>query len=177
MQNHISFFANLDVSGNDDKNLMKQCVIKQQRYIWPSPVSTAHVNMLPGGSFKNAFELLQSKISYIHFHLCIRYASFNVWVKKTVWNSKRYLCNSTQNILSIHWKIRFCTVLKFWELLDLRAHTFFETPPYCYCFGSGWRLDMETFSASLVPVRGNHRPPVDFPHTGSLMWDLMFLCS
>ena len=55
-----------------------------------------------GGRFKNTYELLNLralKISMLYKN------HINVWVRYFVWNFKRYLWNSTQNILPIHWKM------------------------------------------------------------------------
>ena len=43
----------------------------------------------------------------LNFHLWIKCTSFDVWVRYFAWNFKGYLWNSAQNILPIHWKIRF----------------------------------------------------------------------
>ena len=43
----------------------------------------------------------------LNFNLWMKSTSFNVWVRYFVWNFKGTLWNSTQNILPIHWKIRF----------------------------------------------------------------------
>ena len=55
------------------------------------------------GRFKNAFKLLNLRaLKFSPANI-----SFNVWVRYFVWNFKGYLWNSTQNILPIHWKMRF----------------------------------------------------------------------
>ena len=57
--------------------------------------------------------------------------SFNVWVTYFVWNFKGYLWNSTQNILPIHWKVRFIyNVENVKALISKSSGAFFETPPY-----------------------------------------------
>ena len=50
------------------------------------------------GRFKNIDDLLNLRALKIS-------TSFNVWMRYFVWNFKGTLWNSTQNILSIHWKM------------------------------------------------------------------------
>ena len=57
-----------------------------------------------GGRFKDAHELLN--LIALKVSMLYKILSFNVWVRYFVWNFKRYLWNSTQNILPIHWKMR-----------------------------------------------------------------------
>ena len=52
----------------------------------------------------------------------MKYSSFSEWARYFVWNFKGYLWNSTQNILPIHWKIRF------WYNAQEHVHIF-EMPP------------------------------------------------
>ena len=55
--------------------------------------------------FKKTSEL--SNLRAPRFHSNMKCTSFNVWVRYFVWIFKRYLWNSTQNILPIHCKLRF----------------------------------------------------------------------
>ena len=87
---------------------------------------TTYLSMYAGWETKNFLALDQtgqSHIAYTKFHLPRPVfhspgqiftrigeqvsASFPacVWVRYFAWNFKGYLCNSTQNILHIHWKI------------------------------------------------------------------------
>ena len=54
---------------------------------------------------------------------------YNVGVRYFVWNFKGTLWNSTRNILSMHWNIRFLTTSKFQVIFDLRAHKCFWSAP------------------------------------------------
>ena len=56
-----------------------------------------------------------------------KYTSFNVWVRHFAWNFKGYLWNSTQNILSIHWKIQFLCKIEI--LRALRLISSYTSPP------------------------------------------------
>ena len=58
------------------------------------------------GGFKSTYELL-------NFNVWIKFTSFNVLVRYFVWNFKGNLWNSTQNILTIHWKRWLYTKLNF----------------------------------------------------------------
>ena len=67
-------------------------------------VVVCFTHQLPGERFKNMYELLNLRALKIS-QCCIKFISFNVWVRYFVWNFKGYLWNSTQNILLIHWKM------------------------------------------------------------------------
>ena len=56
-----------------------------------------------GGYFKNTYELLNPRA--LKISMLYKIVSFNVWVSYVVWNFKGSLWNSTQNILSIQWKM------------------------------------------------------------------------
>ena len=79
-----------------------------------------------GGSKRLMSSLIQE---LLNFHLRIKYTSFNVWARYFVWNFKGNLWNSTQNILPIHWKMRYLYNIEFLRLLDLRAHKWFLNAP------------------------------------------------
>ena len=55
------------------------------------------------GYFQSTYELLN--LTALKFQCCIKIASFNVWVRYFEWNFEGNLGNSTQNILSIHWRM------------------------------------------------------------------------
>ena len=61
------------------------------------------VIVIPGGHFKNTYELLN--VRALKISLVNKSTSFNAWVWYFVWNFKGTFWNSTQNILPIHWKI------------------------------------------------------------------------
>ena len=60
----------------------------------------------------------------------IKFTSFNVWVRYFVWNFKGTLWNSTQNILLIHWKIRFLYNIGILRALRFKSsYAFLKRPP------------------------------------------------
>ena len=62
----------------------------------------------------------------------IKYTSFNVWVRYFVRNFKGYLWNSTQNMLPIHWKIRFLCNIEILRALRYKSsYAFLKRPPRC----------------------------------------------
>ena len=72
-----------------------------------------------GGGGGNAHKLLNLRA--LNFYLCMKYTSFNVWVRYFVWNFKWYLWNSTQYILPIHWKIRFLYCVEILRALGYKS--------------------------------------------------------
>ena len=93
---------------------------------------------------KNAYELVN--IGALKFS-STNYTSFNVWVTYSVWNFKGYLWNSTQNILPIHWMIRFLFNIENLRVLRFTSsYTFLNTPTP--------RIFRAIKSASYLNVRG-----------------------
>ena len=70
--------------------------------------------------------------------------SFNVWVTFFVWNFKGYLWNSTQNIVPIHWKVRFLyNVENVRALIFKSSCAFLKRHPawsYLVCRSQFWRM-------------------------------------
>ena len=65
--------------------------------------------------------------------------SFNVWVRYFVWNFKWYLCNSTQNILPIHWEMWILLTCENLRALRFKNSQVFLIHPRAhltYCLGS-----------------------------------------
>ena len=57
-------------------------------------------------------------------------ASFNAWVRYFVWNFKGNFWNSTQNILPIHWKMRFLYNIEILRALKFKSSSvFLKRPP------------------------------------------------
>ena len=72
--------------------------------LWPEPMLTIFYGpQVPGGRFKNTYELLIPRA--LKISMSYKIVSFNVRVRYFVWNFKGSLWNSTQNILPIHWKM------------------------------------------------------------------------
>ena len=76
---------------------------------------------------------------------------FNVWVRYFVWNLKGTLWNSTQNILSVHWKM--CISFTDENLRALRfkrSYAFLKRPPGPNV--SGWMSPAFTYVMNLIIV-------------------------
>ena len=73
---------------------------------------------------------MNSKIwEHLIFQQCMKFASFDVWVRYFAWNFKGILWNSTQNISPIYWKM--CTLLSSGTLIAPRfmsTLSFLNTP-------------------------------------------------
>ena len=65
-------------------------------------------------------------LELLNFHLWIKRASFNEWVKYFVWYFKGDFWYSTQNISPIHWKTRFLYNVEIWRAI---AYTCFWNAP------------------------------------------------
>ena len=91
---------------------------------------------IPGERFKNTYELFQELFKC---QCCIKIASFNVWVRYSVWNFKGPLWNSTQNILPMHWKM---CILFTGEILKSFRFSLFETPPWIHIHYRVTRFDV-----------------------------------
>ena len=93
----------------------------------------------PGGHFKNTYELLNLRaLKFSHVNtICI----FQCMGKIFCVEFQRYLWNSTQNILHIHWKISFLYNMDILRALRFKSsYTFFEPPPPLPWFTSHlWR--------------------------------------
>ena len=88
-----------------------------------------------GGRFKNTFELFNLRA--LKFSLVIKSTSFNVWARYFVWHFKGTLWNSTQNILSIHWKIWFLYNNEILRALRFKSSYAFLKRPPGPCFPQG----------------------------------------
>ena len=84
------------------------------------------------GAFQKGLRALKSKNSYIFtcVRLWIKCISFNVRVRYFVWNFKGNFWNSTQNILPMHWKIRFLYNIEILGVLGVKSsQVFLNRPP------------------------------------------------
>ena len=100
------------------------CIVNNQNLKMISVISC----MQSGGRFNNTYELLNLRA--LKFHLWIKSTSFNVWARYFVWNFKGTLWNSTQNILPIHWKIRFLYKIGILRALRFKSlYAFLKRPP------------------------------------------------
>ena len=96
------------------------------------PGNKTVVHLWPGGCFKNTYELLNLRALNLS-HVNKKSTSFNVWVRYFVWNFKGTLWNSTQNILSIHWKILFLYNIEILRALRFKSsYSFLKHSPDPY---------------------------------------------
>ena len=82
----------------------RQCFLKMTcqcwRAIWVNRRAFQKCLRAHKFSFINKLHYFINKLNYTTL-------SFNVWVRYFVWNIKGHFWNSAQNMLHIHWKIRF----------------------------------------------------------------------
>ena len=111
--------------GNGFWLVMEWCVFTSSS--WQTNPSS-HTPLWTGGHFKSIYELLNlralqfSPVNKIHIFQCTG-EIFVAEFKGTLWNS-------TQNILPIHWKIRFLYSIEILRALMFKSsYTFLKCPP------------------------------------------------
>ena len=101
------------------------------------------------GRLKNAHELLNRRALKFKFSH-VKTTSFNEWVKYFVWKFKGTLWNSTQNILSINWKIWFLYNIEILRALRFKgSYSFLNWPHGILCWWC-YSILMDTESGLLA---------------------------